>query len=166
PLEPDHAPGNRGVVLWRDGPRIEEAAAVIELDLPCGRVREAPSEFAEEVLPTQILGSESRERKINLRGDRTDRNRFAQGILPQIAHQAVPRAFAIGQKNRRHRHDFARVRALPFDKESVGMEWIDWIPCATLRENPMVPFMRLFRVNAHPVCRQHSRFYPERGDSA
>ena len=79
--------GDRRMVSRRDRMGIEEAAAVVELDLPGRRQR------CEGVL--------------DLRGDRAGRHGFLQRVLPQVAHQAAPGAFAVRQEDRGDWNDFS-----------------------------------------------------------
>src|SRR5439155_26287007 len=108
---------NRLVVVQRNGTRIKETAAVVELNLPDrrGRGRGSAADIPGQFPAVRSRGvnrvltraaTELSERKINLRGYRSGRHCLRQGILPKVAHQAVPRAFAIGQKNRRDGHKF------------------------------------------------------------
>src|SRR5207244_12251335 len=111
----------------------------------------------------RVCDEACRQSTITLRWCPANRHRFSQRILPQIAHQTAPRTLAIGQENRRPRHDFARFRALFFDEEGARFERVELVPRAAPREDPTVSFARLTWIIVHHIRRQHSRekFYAE-----
>src|SRR5207249_6203365 len=82
----DHAfeglqqPGDLEILLLWDGAGIEKASCVVELD-PSG-------------------GRQAIERIPYLRGNGAGRAGVVEGILPEVAHQAAPRAFTIRQEDR------------------------------------------------------------------
>ena len=76
---------------------------------------------------------------INLRRNRAQWDGLCQRVFPEVTHQAAPGTFAIGQENRRHRHNLSRLRTLFFDEEGMGFEGIELVPHAASRENPAVP---------------------------
>ena len=78
-LEAGNAVRDCRVILNGDGARVEEAAAVIEFDLP--RRREALQSV------------------VNLCRNRSRWHRLRQRVLPEIAHQASPGALAVGEKD-------------------------------------------------------------------
>src|SRR5437588_5407158 len=75
---------------------------------------------------------------INLRRNRAQWDSLCQRVFPEVTHQAAPGTFAIGQENRRHRHNLSRLRTLFFDEEGMGFEGMELVPRAASRENPAV----------------------------
>src|SRR5271154_184676 len=71
PFEAGNATSDCRVILDRNRARIEEAAAVVQLDLP--------------------RGSKAFESVANLCRNRSSRDAFHQRVLPEVAHQATPR---------------------------------------------------------------------------
>ena len=51
-------------------------------------------------------------RMVELRGDRPGGHGIVQRVLPEIAHQAMPWAFLVGEKNRQAIDEVAAGRAL------------------------------------------------------
>src|ERR1700761_5081570 len=92
---------NRGVIFRRYGMHVEEAAAVIELDLTCW--------------------GQPGQRKADLLRDGAGWNAFSEGIAPQVAHQTSPGTFSIREKDRRDRDDFARGRTLVFNEKRIRL---------------------------------------------
>src|SRR6266567_5606083 len=78
------------------------------------------------------------EREVDLCRDRAQRRRLRERVFPKITHQATPRAFAVGQKNRGDGGCRTRLRALLLDEESEGAARIDGITGRALRENPLI----------------------------
>ena len=78
------AVGDSRPVLGRDGAWIKEGSGVVEFDPVGGSGRK---------LAVGVQG------KIDLGGDSAGRDRFLQSVTPEIAHQAVPRAFSVGQED-------------------------------------------------------------------
>ena len=95
---------DRRIVGRRDRPGIEEAAAVVELYLhrKGPRIRPCPN------------------RKLHLARNRPLRDGIAGGVLPQVAHQAAPGAFSVGQQHDAGIDDGAGRQALPFEKDATG----------------------------------------------
>src|SRR5688572_16723432 len=91
PFESAPAFGDGGMIRGWNGAGIEEAAAVVELEMPwsAGAAglsrRRGDSQFAQ--CP------------VDLRGNGARRHGFRECVLPKITHQAAPRAFAVGQEN-------------------------------------------------------------------
>ena len=111
-----------GIVLGRNRVRIEEAAAVIELEL-------------------------SRRWKlekcvIDLCRDRPERNRFAERVAPQVAHQTTKRALSIGEKDSGDRFDGPTVGTLVFDKILIGEIRIAYLSRRATAEYPGIAFRR------------------------
>ena len=75
-----------GMVFYRDGAGIEEAAAVVELDVTGRRKPVKGESICAGIAP---MGTAS------------------QRVLPEVAHQAAPGTFAVGEKNGRYRSNFA-----------------------------------------------------------
>src|SRR5262245_59993834 len=75
---------SRVITRW-DGARIEEAPAIVKLDLPRRWHAFARGHCSERV--------------IDLRRNRARRHRLRQRVLPQIAHQATPGTLTIGEEN-------------------------------------------------------------------
>ena len=71
-----------GQVARGYGSGIEEIAAVVEFEMGCRG---------------QLLKCE-----VDLLRDLSWRESFRQGVLPEVTHQAVERAFAIGKEDRRN----------------------------------------------------------------
>jgi hypothetical protein len=55
----------------------------------------------------------------DLRGNGAVRHAVFGGVLPQVAHQAAERAFAIGEEERRHVFNDASDRALRLNEKRV-----------------------------------------------
>src|SRR5258706_505291 len=102
PLEPARPLGDGGIVGSRNRSPIEEAAAIVELEMFCAR--------------------HPLERVIDLRGNRPEGLRFGGGVLPEIAHEAAPGAFAVRQENRRYLHQLTGLCWLALHQECPGPE--------------------------------------------
>ena len=61
-----------------------------------------------------------RESVLDLRGDRADRHRLGQSVLPQIAHHAMPWALAVGEEQRVDGKDLTAARTLLLGEELPG----------------------------------------------
>src|SRR5438477_5853988 len=70
------------------------------------------------------------------------------GILPQIAHQTTPGAFAIGQENRGHVDDSPIFRKFLLDMKRVGAAWIDCVSGSAPRQNPGIAVTGLFWISS------------------
>ena len=121
-IERANALGDRRMVFRRNRAWIKKAAAVVEFDLARGR--------------------ELGEREIDLRRDGSGRHGSGERVLPQVAHQAAPRALAIRQEDRRDRHDFAGLRTLLFDEKRVWTRGLHRVSRSAPRENPAVALRR------------------------
>ena len=107
PLEAGQESRDRTVIFPRDRLPVEEAPGVVELGPPRRR--------------------QMRERRPDLLGNRPGRNRFRQGVAPEIAHQAAPGAFAIREEDCRDPDHLAGRRALPFKQKAVRLEGIELV---------------------------------------
>ena len=107
--------GDGGIVVARDRLRVEEVAAVVELDVAAGGRRASGV--------------------VDLCWDRSRRDGLVRRVLPQVAHQAAERALAIGQEDRRNVDDFARRRALGLDEEGPRHVRIDAVLRPAGRQN-------------------------------
>src|SRR6266568_1866634 len=85
------------------------------------------------------------EREVDLCRDRAQRHRLRERVFPKITHQATPRAFAIGKKNRGDGGCRTRLRALLLDEEGERARGIDGITGRALRENPLIGGGRVSR---------------------
>ena len=90
---------NSGIIIRGYGMHVEEAAAVIELDLTCW--------------------GQPGQGKADLFGYSAGWNTFSERIAPQVAHQASPRTFSVREKDGRDRDDFARGRTLVLNEKRV-----------------------------------------------
>src|SRR6185503_902309 len=125
-LESTQALSDGRVIVTRDCTRIEEAAAIVELDVPqhrvprCHRVK----------------------RPIDLLGDGSGRNGFGERVLPQIAHYATPRTFAVGQKHRRYGNYFAGVASLLLNETRHRPARVERLTLRPSGKNPLVAVTR------------------------
>ena len=87
--------------------RIEEAPAIVELDLARRR--------------------QLRQSIINLRRNSARRQSFCQRVLPQVAHEAAPGAFSIRQEDRRDRDQFAGFCPLLLQQKGIGTPRVERI---------------------------------------
>lgn len=117
-LEACDSVGYGWMVFGRDGFGVEEAAAVVELDLAGGR------ELLEGV--------------VDLRGNGSEGHGFSEGVLPEVAHEATPGTLSVGEEDGGYRKDFACGCVLVFDEEGVGTRGVERVSLRTLRENPLV----------------------------
>ena len=115
-LESRHEPHDGRVILRRDRFAVEEAAAVIELDLPGGGK------------PVQ--------RVLDLRGDGPQRRIAGKCIAPQVAHQTMPWALAVGQEDCRDGYDLARCGAFLLHKKRRWAQRVKLVARRPLRQNP------------------------------
>ena len=91
--------GDIGIVSLGDRLGVKETTGVVQLDLAqLGQAAEFTFRLAK--------------RMIDLRDDRPGGHGFVQRVLPEIAHQAVPWAFLVGEKNRQAIDEVAVGRAL------------------------------------------------------
>jgi hypothetical protein len=91
---------------------IEETAGVEQLDL--ARHRQAAE-----------LAFRLAKRKVNLPGDRSGGHGFIERVLPEIAHQAAPRTFLVGEKNRQAIDEAAVGSALLLEQPGVRAVWVE-----------------------------------------
>src|SRR5216684_2838367 len=119
PLEPAHPLGDGRIILPRNCAPVEEASAIIELELP--------------------RFGQPGERVIDLRGNCAKRHGLLNRVAPEIAHQAAPGTFAVGQENGRHAHYLTRFSPLFLSQERIGLEWIKLVPSGATRPNPGIP---------------------------
>ncbi len=98
--------GNGGVIVGWDGGGVEEAAAVKELEL-----------FG--------LGTEVLEGIGNLMRDGAKGDGLGEGVLPEVAHQAAPGTFFVGQENAGGKDDSAGSGTLFFEEEGVGFKGVN-----------------------------------------
>ena len=103
PREARERRGNRLVVLYRNGARIEETAGVIEL---------------EDAHPRLFL-VQGRDGGGDLRGDGAGRSIRDRGVTPEIAHRAAPRTLAPGQEHGSRAGARAFLRSLVFDDQAL-----------------------------------------------
>jgi hypothetical protein len=106
--------------------RIEEAAAVVKLDLP--------------------RRGKACESELDLLGNRAGRNAFGQRVAPQIAHQTPPGALPVGEKDGRDRNDLAGGCTLLLHEEGVRLPRIHVMAVWTLIEYPAVSFRSGLRI--------------------
>ena len=97
---------------------VEEAAAVIELDLP--------------------RWGQPRQSKADLLGDCAGWNAFSECVAPQIAHQASPGTLSIGEKDGRDRDDFARGCTLVLNEKRIRPPRIQNMALRPFTENPAI----------------------------
>src|ERR1041385_1879701 len=119
-LEPARPIGNGWIFPRRDRAAIEKTSAVVKLEC--------------------LRGRQASEPMIDLRGNRTLRAGFGEGVPPEVAHQATPRTFAIGQENCCHSDEFARFGSLLLETEVIRPLWVKLVPSGSLGENPGVAF--------------------------
>ena len=115
--------GHRFVVLLRYGARIEEAAGVVELDLP-HRWLFAPQPFASSG---------------DLRRDGAWRCVSRRRVAPQVAHHTPPRAFTTGQEDRGRPCHATISRALVLDDDVLIAPGIVLDASGPTREHEPVP---------------------------
>src|SRR5580698_1244881 len=109
-----------GVVLDRNRMMIEEAPAVIELDLACWR--------------------QLRESIFDLMWNRAERNGLHRCILPEVAHQATPGTLAICKEDGRYWNHFPVCGTLSFYQKGIGFRGIYNRAGWALIENPLITF--------------------------
>ena len=119
--------GNRSMVLQWNRPPVKKTPAVVELHLPRCR---------------QLL-----QRVIDLRWNCTSGGYIFQSVLPQIAHQAAPRALAIRQKDRRYRHNLPRRAPFLLDKKKPWPPRIDRVPQPPSRKDPRIARRSVFWIS-------------------
>ena len=86
-LEGSHDFSNLLAIIQRDSLAVKKVAAVVELDV--GDPRASWVSW----INTQLSQS-----RAYLAGDSSDRHALGRGVLPEVAHQATERAFAVGQQ--------------------------------------------------------------------
>src|SRR5665213_1005067 len=100
-LEPrDQSPDGVVIAVWHRS-RIEEVRGVVELD-------------PRDSLAALVPGSP---RLLNLRRNRAGRRVGARRIAPEIAHRAVPRTLAAGEKHRADAREIAALGHLFVDRQ-------------------------------------------------
>ena len=105
------ARGNSGLFGLGDGLGIKETTGVIKFDLlELGQVAAFASRLAKS--------------EVDLPGDGASRHGFVESVLPEIAHQAVPRTFLVGEKNRQAVDKAAVGSALLLQQPGVGAVWV------------------------------------------
>src|SRR6185437_1186209 len=90
-----------------NGARVEEASAVIELDLPSRR--------------------QPRECEAYLLWNGSRRKAFGKCVPPQVAHQAAPWALPIREKDGCNRDQFSGSGALALNMECVRLPWVQLV---------------------------------------
>ena len=98
--------GDGRIIRGRNGGGVEEAAAVVELEL-----------FGP--------GAELRQRMVDLSGNCAVRDGPGRRVFPQIAQQTAPRTFLVGQQNRSGTDDVSGTGALFFKKKTARLEGIE-----------------------------------------
>src|SRR6266576_2228543 len=84
---------------------VESARPLRDGGIACSWNRSSV-EKAPAIVEVEIFGLRHLlERVIDLPGNRSGRHGFDEGILPEIAHEAAPRTFAVRQENRRYLHE-------------------------------------------------------------
>ena len=112
PVKIGQARGYRGILGLGNRLAIEETAGVVQLDLAqLGQAAELAFRLAK--------------RKVNLPGDRSGGHGFIERVLPEIAHQAAPRTFLVGEKNRQAIDEAAVGSALLLEQPGVRAVWVE-----------------------------------------
>ena len=106
------------IVFGRDLLRIEEAAGVVQLDLPDRRQ----------------IG----ERRSDLVRNGTTRHDFVQCVGPQVAHDATERTLAVGQEDDGSRHQLTGRSGLFFPNGRVSAVGIYKVLCASMGEHELI----------------------------
>ena len=128
PLERADALSDCGKIFRRDRARIEEAPAVVELDL-----------FRSSQVGASVPASpDLLQSKVDLRGNGPDRRRFRERVFPQVAHEAAPRAFAVREKDGGDRDDFPLLGQFFLNAVSERAKWIQCASRGSARQNPLV----------------------------
>src|ERR1043166_8081665 len=136
PFEMLHLHGNGGKILGRDRAGIEEASAIVKLEVARARRDRRGA-------PGCVERSQSH---VNLPRNRSGRHRFVERVLPQIAHQTAPGTFPVRKKYRRDRDNFAGLRSLAFAEKCDGLRWIQRPSRRTAGKNPPVTLGRTLRI--------------------
>ena len=131
--------GDRGIFSLGDGFDIEETACVVEFDL---------AQLGQAAALAFCLAN----REVDLPGDGTGRHGFVEGVLPEIAHQAAPRAFLVGEKDRQPINETAVVIAFLLEQPGVGAAWVKRALLATLPGDPVAAGGRGFRISKAGIC--------------
>ena len=118
-LEGSERRGDRGMVFRGNGPAVEEAAGVVELD-PAGRRKR-------------------RERLGDLGRDRPGAGALLERVLPQVAHQASPGALAVRQEDGGDVDCATRLVGLRLDEGAVGAPRVEGIARGPAFQDPAVP---------------------------
>ena len=116
------------MVFQRDCATIEEAPAVVELDLTGSR---------------ELLQERTQSEPGSLRG-----NRLSQRVLPEITHQAAPGALAVGQKDRGDRNNFAGGRVFFLNEECVRPRGIELVALWTAIQYPAIALAAFLGIDA------------------
>ena len=122
-----------------DGFDIEETACVVEFDLA-------------QLCQAAALAFCPSKREVDLPSDGPGRHGFVEGVLPEIAHQAAPRAFLIGEKDRQPINETAVVIAFLLDQPGVGAAWVKRALLAALPGDPVAAGGRGFRISKAGIC--------------
>lgn len=126
--------GDRGIFgLW-DGFDIEETAGVVEFDI---------AQLGQAAALAFCLSK----REVDLPSDGPGRHGFVEGVLPEIAHQAAPRAFLVGEKDRQPINETAVVIAFLLEQPGVGAAWVKRVLLAALPYYPVAARGRGFRIS-------------------
>lgn len=122
PLERIQDVGNREQILWRNRILVKKTATVVKLDLGC--------------FGKSIQGVFHLVRNVSLG------NRVVQSVLPKVAHQAFPRAFAVGQKDRGNIFHDTGFCPFFFNKISIGDFRIQTVLNTASIKDPPIPVGR------------------------
>lgn len=131
--------GDCGIFGFRDGLLIKETAGVVEFDLA-------------QLGQTTAFAFRETKRKVDLFSDRLGGRRLIEGVLPEIAHEAAPRAFLVGEKNRHAIDELAVGSAFLLEQPSVGAAGVERVLRAALPDNPAAAGGRGFRIKPTGVC--------------
>ena len=135
PLEVLDEHGDTRILLGRDGAWIEEAAAVVELDVACR--------------------PEAVERVPNLARDCARGDALRECVTPQVTHGAAPRALAIGEEDRCDLADVTGGEAFAFDQVRVGPLGIDGFAGASAAKDPAITVSAGFGIRDRQECGGH-----------
>ena len=127
-LEGTHDPRDGGPVFPRDCLWVEEVAAVVQLDVPCGRK------------PFEGI--------LDLCRDGSNWHAFVGRVFPQVAEHAAKRTLAIRQEDRGDVFNLAVRCAFGFDQKRVGTCRIDGVLLASslqdfCRPDPVIHWLSL-----------------------
>ena len=114
PVKIDQARSYRGILGLGNRLAVEETSGVVQLDL---------AQLGQAATLTFRLAK----RKVNLPGDRPGEPGFVERVLPEIAHQAAPRAFPVGKEDRQPIDEAAVGVALLFEQPGVGAVWVETV---------------------------------------